>query len=137
MSSLAEQFTEEEVLRVIRALPSDKALGPDGFIARFLQLAWEIVRVGLMAALDAFWHMDTRNFHAINEALMVLLPKSAEAMAIKDFQPISLIHVLGKLISKLLGMMIRVSQSAFVKGRFIQDNFKVVQGIAKLLHARR
>jgi hypothetical protein len=39
MSSLAEQFTEEEVLRVIRALPSNKALGPDGFIARFLQLA--------------------------------------------------------------------------------------------------
>jgi hypothetical protein len=36
-----------------------------------------------MAAIDAFWHMDTRNFHAINEALMALLPKSAEAVATK------------------------------------------------------
>jgi hypothetical protein len=33
--------------------------------------------------------------------------------------------------------MIHVSQSTFVKGRFIQDNFKVVQGTAKLLRARK
>jgi hypothetical protein len=80
-----------------------------------------------MVAFDAFWHLDTCNFHAINEALMVLLPKSAEAVVIKDFRPISLIHVLGKLFSKLLanrlasrlGEMIHVSHSAFVEGRFI------------------
>jgi hypothetical protein len=39
----------------------------------------------LMAAFEAFWYLDTRNFHAINEALMVLLPKSADVVAIKDF----------------------------------------------------
>jgi hypothetical protein len=99
----------------------------------------------LMAAFDVFWHIDTRNFHVINEALIVLLPRSAEAVAIKDFRPISLMHVLSKLFSKMLanrqalrlGEMIHVSQSAFMKGRFIQDNFKVVQGTAKLLHARK
>jgi hypothetical protein len=80
-----------------------------------------------MAAFDAFWYLDTHNFHAINEALMVLLPKSADIVAIKDFHLISLIHVLGKLFSKLLanrlaprlGELVHVSQSAFVKGRFI------------------
>jgi hypothetical protein len=54
-----------------------------------------------MSAFDSFWYMDTRNFHTINEALMVLLPKSAEVVAIKDYHPISLIHVLGKLFSKV------------------------------------
>jgi hypothetical protein len=33
--------------------------------------------------------------------------------------------------------MIHVSQSSFVKGRFIQYNFKVVQGTTKLLYARK
>jgi hypothetical protein len=98
-----------------------------------------------MAAFEAFWYLDTHNFHAINEALMVLLPKSADFVAIKDFRPISLIHMLRKLVSKLmvnclaprLEELVHVSQSAFVKGCFIQDNFRVVQGTAKLLHARK
>jgi hypothetical protein len=76
---------------------------------------------------------------------MVLLPKSTEVVVIKDFRPISLIHVLGKLFSKLLanrlasrlGEMVHVSKSAFVKGRFIHDNFNVVQGTVKLLHVRK
>jgi hypothetical protein len=53
----------------------------------------------------------------MHEALMILLPKSAKAVAIKDIRPISLTHVLGKLFSKLLtnrlasrlGEMIHVS----------------------------
>jgi hypothetical protein len=33
---------------------------------------------------------------------MTLLPKSSEAASISDYRPISLIHIVGKLISKLL-----------------------------------
>jgi hypothetical protein len=51
---------------------------------------------------DVLWHMDTRNLHTINQAFIVLLPKSPEACAIKDFRPISLIHMVGKLLSKAL-----------------------------------
>jgi hypothetical protein len=98
----------------------------------------------VMLAFDAFWHLDTRKFHAINEAIMVLLPKAPDATTIKDYQPISLIHVLGKLFSNVLAnrlssrlaQLIHVSQSAFVKGRYIQDNFKYVQSVAKTLNAR-
>jgi hypothetical protein len=133
------------VLNVIHVLPPDKAPGPDGFTSRFLQSAWEIINADLMVAFNAFWYLDTRSFHAINEVLMVLLPKSVEVVAIKDFQLISLIHVLGKLFSKLLanrltprlGELVHISQSAFVKGYFSQDNFRVVQGTAKLLHTRK
>jgi hypothetical protein len=57
---------------------------------------------GLMSSFDAFWHLDTRGFHNINEAIMTLLPKSAEAKGIWDYHPISLIHMVGKLFSKVL-----------------------------------
>jgi hypothetical protein len=76
---------------------------------------------------------------------MALLPKSVEASGIKDYQPIALIHTIGKLISKVLANrlalrlsgVVHQSQSAFIKGHYIQDNFKLVQASAKPLHVRR
>jgi hypothetical protein len=55
-----------------------------------------------MAALNAFWCWDLRDLHATNKALMTFLPKSVEAASIADYRPISLIHIVGKIISKLL-----------------------------------
>jgi hypothetical protein len=66
-------------------------------------------------------------------------------VAIKYNQSISLVHVIGKLFSKvlanqlapLLGELVHASQTMFIKGHFIQDNFKFVQAVAKLLHSRK
>jgi hypothetical protein len=98
-----------------------------------------------MRTFDVFWHLDTRDLHSVNEAMLVLLPKSMEAITIKDYHPISLIHTMGKLVSKVLANrlathiseLVHPSQSAFIAGRIIQDCFKVVQASARLLHARR
>jgi hypothetical protein len=127
LADLGERFTEVEVLDVIRSLPPDKEPGPDGFTARFLQTCWDTIRSDLMAAFDAFWRLDTRNFHDVNGALLSLLPKSPEVKTLKDFRPISLIHLLGKLFSKVianrlaprLSSLIHPMQSAFIKGRLI------------------
>jgi hypothetical protein len=142
---LGNHFTEAEVLDVIRSLPPDKTLGPDGFTACFLQSSWGIIRADLMAAFDAFWRMDMRNFHSINDALLVLLPKSSEVAGLKNYRPISLIHLLGKLFSKVLATrltpklssLVHPAQSAFIKGHCIQDNFKVVQATVTMLHSKR
>jgi hypothetical protein len=98
-----------------------------------------------MAALDAFWCQDTRDMHATNEALMILLTKSVDAEAVKDYRLISLIHMVDKLISKLLanhlaekiGSLVHGTQCAFIKGRSIHANFKFVHSSARLLHSRK
>lgn len=144
MSGLDDRFTESEIWDVIKSMHPDKAPGPDGFTARFLQVAWEIIRPDIMAALDAFWH-NGRNLHSINDAILILLPKTTEATSNKDYRPISLIHCLGKLLSKALvnrlapklNVLVHKSQSAFIKGRSIHDNFRFVQKAARLLHARK
>jgi hypothetical protein len=102
LDELGNRFSEEEVWKVIRSLLSDKVPGLDGFTTRFLQSAWGIIRPDLMRVLDAFWHRDMRSFHLLNQALMVLLPKSFETLGIKDFRPIALIQLIGKLVSKIL-----------------------------------
>jgi hypothetical protein len=98
-----------------------------------------------MAVFYALWHADMRNFHVLNEALTILLPKTCAAATIKDYRPISLIHVVGKLIAKVLGnklgprldQLAHHNQSTFIKCRFIQHNFKFVQSLEKLLHSRK
>jgi hypothetical protein len=102
LTGLGARFTEEEVWGVIKALPHDKAPGPDGFSAGFLQSAWDIIRLDLMMAFDVFWHLNTRSLHLVNNAFMVLLPKKQDAVAIKDYMPIALIYYVGKLLSKVL-----------------------------------
>jgi hypothetical protein len=54
MSPLGMQFTEEEVWSVIKGLELDKAPSPDGFTARFLQVAWLVIRHDLMSAFNVF-----------------------------------------------------------------------------------
>jgi hypothetical protein len=145
LSELSERFTEEEVHRVIRSLPLNKARRPDGFMACFLKVAWATIKPKTMQASDAFWYIDVRKFHAINEAIMVLLPKKPDAEEIKDYRLISLIHVLGKLFSMVLanrlaprlGELLHITLSAFVKRRYIQDNFHYVQSTMKTLHVKR
>jgi hypothetical protein len=74
-----------------------------------------------------------------------MIPKTTEVASLKDYRPISLVHSLGKLLSKLLanrlatmlGELVHPTQGAFIKGRFIWDNCCFVQSSAKLLHARQ
>jgi hypothetical protein len=55
-----------------------------------------------MSVFDAFCRLGIINLHDLNGALLVLLPKSKEATSIRDYRPIALIHLRGKLISKVL-----------------------------------
>jgi hypothetical protein len=81
----------------------------------------------------------------VNDSIITLIPKNPGALALKDFRPISLIHLVRKLFSKVLstrlaprlGSLIHPSQSAFIRGRVIQDNFWYVHSATKLLHARK
>jgi hypothetical protein len=72
------------VWNVNKALLHDKALGPDGFSARFLQASWNAIKADIMLAFDAFWRLDTRSFHSINEALMTLIPKKNDVVSLRD-----------------------------------------------------
>jgi hypothetical protein len=81
----------------------------------------------------------------LNTAYITLLPKKVDAEQPKDFMPISLVHSFAKLITKLMANrlvgrlqeMVSPNQSAFIKGRFIQDNFMLVQQTAQFLHQQK
>lgn len=136
-------FSEEEVWSVVKELPSEKAPGPDGFTGLFYKHAWHIIKADVLNAINAFWTLDTRSFHLLNDEFMVLLKKKMEASEIRDYRPITLMHSFGKLVAKCLATrlarnldkMIMPNQSAFIKGRCIRDNFRTVQLSCRALHA--
>lgn len=101
LDGLGDHFTEEEIWRTIAELNPNKARGPDGFTTKFFRVAWPVIRPDIMAAFNAL-ALNSRSFHAVNDALLVLLPKSPEASAVKDYGSISLIRCIGKLFSKVL-----------------------------------
>jgi hypothetical protein len=81
----------------------------------------------------------------INSSHIVLIPKVDNPASLADFRPISLMHGVAKLFMKVLaiqlakriGELIAEGQSAFIRGRSIQDNFLYVQGIVRHFHRAR
>lgn len=103
MSHLELPFSGEEVESIVKAMPLDKALGPDVFTDRFFATCWHIIKGDFMRALEAFYHGDMRGLPAgINKLTVSLLPKKDGAVDIKDFMPISLVHGAIKIFDKIL-----------------------------------
>lgn len=79
LTPTATVFSEQEAWKVIQQLPSEKAPGPDGFTGLFYKIAWPMIKGSIMRAFNALDVMDRRDFNLVNEAYIVLLPKTKEA----------------------------------------------------------
>jgi hypothetical protein len=145
LTTLEQPILEDEVWATINSLPADRAPGPDGYMGRFYKSCWPVIKSDFMAAVLSLQQGDSRKLWLLNSAYLTLIPTKEEAVTPKDFRPISLIHSFAKLITKImanrltpfLDVLVATSQSAFVKGRCIHDNFIMVQHTIKLLHKRK
>jgi exonuclease III len=145
LAALEVPVSEEEVWDTIKALPSDKSPGPDGFTGRFYKSCWSVIMTDFMAAVHCIWAKKFRNLGPLNSAFITLLPKVEGATSVRDFRPISLVHSFAKLVTKLLANrlagrlqnMVSPNQTAFIKKRFILDNFMLVQQTTKFLHCQK
>jgi hypothetical protein len=137
--------TEEEVSRVIKESPVEKAPGPDGFIGLFFSLYWSIIRANLYHVVNFFMSMNQQSLHLLNQAYVLLIPKINNPQRASDFRPISLTHSFAKLVCKLLANrlglefhhMISYSQTNFIKRRSIHASFMYVQEVIKALHKKK
>jgi hypothetical protein len=73
-----------------------KAPGPDGFLARFFQRHWEVVKDDVVAAVQVFFQ-DGYLPPGVNYKTIVLIPKGSDLEELKDFRPISLCNVVYKM----------------------------------------
>lgn len=95
----------------------------------------------LLALCNHFYDHDL-DLHAINKSVICLIPKEKDVKLISKFRPINLVNCSFKIISNILtnrlnsiiNRIIDVSQSGFIKHRYILDNVVLSQ---ELIHHRR
>jgi len=83
-------------------MPRDKAPRLDGFTGLFFKECWEIIKHDLTATFNQLYNMNAQGFDLLNSANIFLLPKKMDAAKVGDYRPISLIHSIAKIFSKLL-----------------------------------
>ena len=88
----------EEVWSTICDFPPDNAPGPDGFIGRFHRASWGNIKEDMSLAPDAVHRSQVFKFKLLNTTIIMLLLKKVDALQVKDYQPISLIHSFAKLV---------------------------------------
>jgi hypothetical protein len=145
LSDLDAPFSEEEVLAALLQIPSDKAPGPDGFNALFFKACWPIIKGDVLLAFQQLHNANRSSLSCINSSHIVLIPKTDSPASLADYRPISLMHGVAKLFMKVLAVrlakrideLIAEGQSAFIRGRSIQDNFIYVQGVIRHFHRAR
>jgi len=90
LHDLETPFGLEEIWEAVKSLPARKAPGPDGFTAEFLRACWNIIKHDISAVFQQLYEMRGRGFYKLNQALLTLIPKKAEACSLGDYRPISL-----------------------------------------------
>uniref|UniRef100_A0A803QQ69 Reverse transcriptase n=1 Tax=Cannabis sativa TaxID=3483 RepID=A0A803QQ69_CANSA len=127
--NLMADFTIEEVKEAIDQIHPLKAPGKDGLPGLFYHNHWKEVGQEVMTmCLDVL--NKNKDCSILNDTLLCLIPKVKEPTMVGDYRPLSLCNVIYKVISKCLANRMKLSmdkvisenQSAFIKGRQIQDN---------------
>ncbi|KAL9660516.1 hypothetical protein QQ045_025331 [Rhodiola kirilowii] len=140
---LLAPFSETEVKRALFQMHLTKAPGLDGLSALFYQSNWEIVGRDVIKEVLKCLNEGILN-HAINETLIVLIPKVDRVERVEDLRPISLCNVVMKIITKalanrlktILPSIVSYSQSAFIQGRLITDNILVAHEVSHFIKGR-
>ncbi|GJS85946.1 RNA-directed DNA polymerase, eukaryota, reverse transcriptase zinc-binding domain protein, partial [Tanacetum coccineum] len=131
---MCRSVNEVEVKNAMFDIDDSKALGPDGYTARFYKSAWSIIGKDVCKAIPIFF-VTGRLLGEVNATLISLIPKIQTPDKVSDFRPIACCNVLYKCISKIitnrlkgvLGKLVHESQSAFVAGRQKTDNILLSQ----------
>lgn len=130
---LEAPFSLEEVKAAIWACGSEKAPGPDEFTFKFIKTYWDTLKDDVINFVLHFDKFGTLK-RGCNSSFITLAPKVKDSISLVDYQPISLIGSMYKIITKLLanrlktviGGLIADAQSAYVEGRSILDGPLVI-----------
>lgn len=130
LEALEEPFSWGEIVRAIDKSPNHRSPGPDGYTNEFYKAFKEVLKEDLLQLSQDFHH-NRADFQGVNTAHIVLIPKKEAPVKVKDFRPISLVHSLPKLASKVLAnrlqrlipSLVHSLQSGFLPGRSIIENF--------------
>ena len=139
--NLEAEVSAEEVRKVLFSMSSHKSPGPDGFPSEFFRTAWSVIGHDFTVAVQSVFRFGFLP-KGVNSTILALVPKKKDSMEMKDFRPIACCNVLYKVVSKILANRLKLilpsiiseTQSAFIKGRLLQENVLLASELVKDYH---
>lgn len=101
LQSLQDPITVQEVQQVIQTWPRNKSPGPDGFTGEFYIKYQHILIRDIHAVLSNIT-AEGGSLHPLNTSYIILIPKKANSLHPQDYRPISLVHGMQRIFSKIL-----------------------------------
>jgi len=89
-SSLVLPIRKDEIERIVKVIPPDKALGPDGFNAYFFKNCWPIIIESFYELCEDFFN-GTLDLESIKCSYITLVPKINNPKIVNDLRPIYLL----------------------------------------------
>nr|XP_040252249.1 uncharacterized protein LOC120969201 [Aegilops tauschii subsp. strangulata] len=144
LSCLEIEFTWSEIVAAINHSPNNRSPGPDGLTNEFYKQFHSTLRPDLKLFFSELYH-NRVDLLGINTSFVSLLPKKSMPLELTDFRPISVVHSIPKLASKVLARrlqcqiphLIHSLQSGFAKGRSIVENFAMATDMVQTAHKRK
>ncbi|XP_058784212.1 uncharacterized protein LOC131658983 [Vicia villosa] len=136
---LTSIVTEKEIWNTLKGIGDLKAPGIDGYGTKIFKASWNTIKKDVIVAVQEFF-VKGKLYKAFNSTIVTLIPKHEHANEVKDVRPIAGCTTFFKIISKVLTNrlgnvlpdIIHQSQTAFMKGRVIQNHillaFELMRG---------
>nr|CAD1817158.1 unnamed protein product [Ananas comosus var. bracteatus] len=123
LSPLHSTFTMEEVKKTVFSCAPKKAPGPDSFLMLFYHRFWSILKGDILKVFNILY-CGPLDLNGINRSWVCPIPKKLNVSSTRDLRPISLVHSMSKIISKVLAsrlqlfmnQLVNPYQTAFIKG---------------------
>ena len=134
-----KELTLEELYLTAKSMKTNKAPGPDGLPVEFYLTFWNYIAKPMH---DSFAESFIKGELSATQkrAIIRLIYKKDDKKLLKNWRPISLLNTdykiltsaLAKRLQHILPKIINSDQSAYIKGRFIGQNIRLVNDIIEL-----
>ena len=141
-NALDEPLSLSELHVALKKMKKGKTPGSNGFSADFFKHFWDFLGPFLFSAwLEKF--NEHKNLNSHNESIITLIPKAGVPSDLqKGWRPISLLNVDFKIVSaavanrlkNVIHQLISPSQTAYIQGRFIGENTRLVYDVIEYLN---
>ena len=136
-------ITECDLLKALASMDNDKSPGNDGIIKEFYIKFWDLVKEPLCASIQQFFIAGELSTSQKQATIKLIEKKDRDKRFIKNWQPISLLYVDMKLISKVLtsrlksviSSIVNENQVTYVNNRLISESSRLRSDVLKITNS--
>ena len=131
------EITELECDQVLKSFQNGKSPGNDGIPVEFYKQFWSRLKSLLVKCYNESYRSGKLPLSQTQAVITLVEKKDSDRTLLKNWRPISLLNVDYKIMSKViafrlkkvLSKLIHTDQTAYVQGRYIGENIRLIEDI--------